>query len=357
MKICYLATSNSIHSYKWIAFFKDQGYEITWVSIDKNVYEIPEGINYIEVHSKYKVVAIVKAIIAINMSSADFIHVHYLGFNGLISLFTTKVCIATAWGSDILINNRNWIKKLFVKLVLKKSVLITCDAYHLQDVLLTMGVPKCKIHMINFGIDSKRFSKKPKNQKVKDEIGFSNKLTIVSSRGFENVYDVQTLIKSMPSVLNIVPDARLVLVGRGTIKKQLEALVIALNLEKKVSFVGLIQNDDLPNLLSNMDIYVSTSLSDAGISASTAEAMTCEIPVVISDSGENDKWISDEENGFLFPVRDSGKLSLILIKLLKNEKLRVEIGKKGRQVIVERNDYHNEMNKVDVIYQNLIKNI
>ena len=41
------------------------------------------------------------------------------------------------------------------------------------------------------------------------------------------------------------------------------------------------------------DIYVSTSLSDGGLAASTAEAMACELPVIITNFGVNSKWISE----------------------------------------------------------------
>jgi len=353
MKICFLATSNSIHSYKWISYFNKLGYEITWISIDKRLYDIPKGIHYIEIQSKYKIVTLLKAIFIMNKLSIDCVHVHYLGFYGLISLFSRAKLIATAWGSDVLINKKNFLKKILVKKVLNKAEIITCDAYHLQDVLIKLGAFRKKIKIINFGIDSKKFSKQPIDNQLRQKLGIVESLSIVSTRGFEDIYDIQTLIKAMPIILKNVPNVQLILVGRGTIQDTLEQLVRELKLEHAISFVGLIPNDELPNVLSNTDIYVSTSLSDAGLAASTAEAMTCEVPVVISNSAENNKWVNDQKNGFLFPVKDYKKLAKVLIVLLQDEKLRKSIGKAGRGIIVKNNDYENEMDKVDKLYKRL----
>jgi glycosyltransferase involved in cell wall biosynthesis len=359
MKICFLATSNSIHSYKWIRYFSYLGYEIIWISIEKQLYDMPKNVQYIEIKANFnfKFIALLKAIWVLKKtlkkSPVDFVHVHYLGFYGLMSLFVKEKLISTAWGSDVLINKKNFLKKILVKKVFNKSKIITCDAYHLQSAMINLGVSKEKIKIINFGIDSKNFSRQPLDDQLKQKLGIDNGLSIISTRGFEEIYDIQTLIKAMPIVLDNIPNTKLFLVGRGTIKSKLIKLVKELRLENNVSFIGLIPNEELPNILSNMDIYVSTSLSDAGLASSTAEAMTCEVPVVVSDSAENDKWVDDGKNGFIFPVKDYKKLAAILIKLLQNEYLRKLIGKEGRNIIVENNDYENEMNKVNEIYKQL----
>jgi len=102
-------------------------------------------------------------------------------------------------------------------------------------------------------------------------------------------------------------------------------------------------------------VYVSTSLSDAGLAASTAEAMACELPVIITDFGANAEWIQDGKNGFLVPMKNSKSLADKIIVLLKDKNLREKFGKKGRQLIKERLDYDTEMSKMERIYEELIK--
>ena len=102
--------------------------------------------------------------------------------------------------------------------------------------------------------------------------------------------------------------------------------------------------------MNSVDVYVSTSLSDAGIAASTAEAMACEVPVVITNSGENDKWVKDRENGFLIPISDPEQLAKQIMELFRDQTLASKVGKKGRKFIINENDILNEMNKMNIEY-------
>jgi len=358
MRICFLASAGSIHSHKWINYFNKLGYEITWISIDKSSYKVSSEIDYVEIVSNNKFIASLKAKKILKMklieNDIDLIHVHYLGFYGLISLFTNVRIISTAWGDDILINGKNFFIKHLVLKMLKKSETITCDAYHLKNVLISWGVPKDKVHIINFGIDTNLFCKKPYNKKLSDKLGVGGRMTVVSTRNFDEIYDIPTLIRSIPIVIKELPETVFVLLGKGPLKSSYKKLIDKLNVDDNVIFAGHVSNSNLPELLSNMDIYVSTSLSDAGISAGTAEAMACETIAVISDSAENDRWINNKENGFLFSCGDHLQLSKILIKLLKKRDDFKDIAHKGREVIVKNNGYVNEMNKIKKIYDLMI---
>ena len=358
MRICFLASAESIHSHKWINYFNKLGYGVTWISIEKSPYKISSEIDYVEIVSNNKFAASLKAIKTLKRklieNDIDLIHVHYLGFYGLISLFTNVRIISTAWGDDVLINGKNFFLKYLVLKMLKKSELITCDAYHMRDVLITWGVPKDKVHIINFGIDTNLFCKKPYNKKLNDKLGINERMSIVSTRNFDEIYDIPTLIRSIPIVIKELPDTVFVLLGKGPLKSSYLKLIDKLNVKDSVIFAGYVSNSELPELLSNMDIYVSTSLSDAGISAGTAEAMACETIAVISDSAENDKWINNKENGYLFSCGNHLQLSKILIKLLRNQDEFKDIAKKGREIIIQNNSYENEMNKMNEKYDLII---
>ena len=59
-------------------------------------------------------------------------------------------------------------------------------------------------------------------------------------------------------------------------------------------------------------------------------------PRCISDSAENDQWINNKVNGFLFSIKNSEQLAEILIKLIKDEPLRKTVGKEGRNIIIKK---------------------
>lgn len=354
MKICFLAASNSIHSHKWINFFANMGHEVIWISLVPTTIKVSNNIEYYEVtngifSSIYKVR---KLILKLN---PDIVHIHYLGYYALLGLFSGAKCIvSTPWGSDINVGKKSFFKRQILSRILKKSKLFTCDAYYMRDELKKFNVPHEKIHIINFGIDSKKFFKQERNLKVLEKFNISDELTIISLRNFEPVYDIKTLIYAAKIILKEIPTVRFLLVGKGTLENELKQMVQSLGISNSVHFTGFVDNQLLPSLISSSDIYVSTSLSDAGIAASTAEAMSCEIPVVVSDSAENDKWIDDKVNGFLFSTKNHVQLAKILINLIKDQTLRGKVGKEGRNVIVNKNDYKNEMKKMNDLYLKLL---
>jgi glycosyltransferase involved in cell wall biosynthesis len=177
---------------------------------------------------------------------------------------------------------------------------------------------------------------------------------VISLRSLEPVYDLETLIKAVPTVVKKLPQAIFLIAGEGSQREYLESLANNLGIFNNVKFTGSIPNSQLPDYLTTADVYVSTSLSDAGLSASTAEAMACGLPVVITDSGENRRWVKDGEGGFLIPVRDPESLADRILYLLGNEKTRSRFGERNREIIMERNNYLKEMKRMEGLYKKVI---
>ena len=122
-----------------------------------------------------------------------------------------------------------------------------------------------------------------------------------------------------------------------------------------VKFTGWLPNDEIPRYLATADIYVSTSLSDGGIAASTAEAMASGVPVIVTDFGDNRKWVKDGINGFIIPSRNPEALASRIVYLLQNESERKQFGQRNRQIIEEKNNWEKEMGKMENCYKELIE--
>jgi glycosyltransferase involved in cell wall biosynthesis len=238
--------------------------------------------------------------------------------------------------------------------VLNKADLITCDADHIKEPLMELGAAPLKIYLIYFGTDIQKSKPREKSEKIREEIGIFDSTSVISLRTLEPLYNVESLIASVSLVLKEVPEAKFVIAGKGSEEVRLKDLAKSLGILDSVKFVGLIPNNVLPQYLSSSDIYVSTSLSDAGIAASTAEAMACGLPVVITDFGDNRKWVEDGVSGFIVPLKDPKALAEKIIYLLKHEDIRKEFGLRNRKIIEDRNNYYKEMEKMENIYIELI---
>ena len=79
--------------------------------------------------------------------------------------------------------------------------------------------------------------------------------------------------------------------------------------------------------------------------------MACELPVVVTDSGDNRNWIKDGKNGFIVPTTNPNKLAKKIIYLLKQPNMRKDFGRINRGIVQDRAHYQKEMEKMEKLYQ------
>lgn len=355
LRIVFLAGANSVHSYKWVKYFADNGHDVHWVSFAKNNQPEIRKANFYQINKPFpfnffELRKLVKKIMP------DIFHAHYAGVNGfLASLVGFHPFVLTAWGSDILFAAKSTLKGSFVKYALKKADLITTDAEHIKKAIIGLKIKTAEIKIICFGIDVLKFSPGEKDEQLRQELGVFGCPIVISLRSFEPVYNVETLIKAITLVLKEVPKAKFIIAGKGSEEEKLKKLVKDLEISESVRFVGWVSQDVLPQYYRTCDIYVSTSLSDAGIASSTAEAMACQLPCIITDFGDNKDWVKNNESGFLMPLKNYKFLAEKIIYLLKNPEKGLQMGKEGRKIIEEKNNYYREMEKMEKLYLNLMQ--
>lgn len=359
LRICFLAPANSVHSYRWIKYFADGGHEIHWLSLTPPTMGTADHVKlYLgngRLSGKWRALqVIVNALVfkkLLRRINPDIVHAHSVGVHGVVGAWLGyHPFVLTAWGSDILSSGKSKLKQSVVRMALMKADLVTCDAYHMRESMIKMGVDGCKIAIVYFGTDTDKFGPGKGSQRLKKVLEIEGRPTIISLRSLYPVYDIASLIQSVPDVVRAVPEAKFVIIGTGPEETKLKTLAESLRVLNSIGFLGAIPNDELPELLGVADIYVSTALSDAGLAASTAEAMACELPVIVTDSGENRRWVEDGVNGFVVPIKNSRSLGERIICLIKDRDLRERFGKINRTIIEERNNLSKEMAAVEDLY-------
>ena len=367
MKICFIAPPG-IHTNRWLRYFANNGHEVHLITSAK-----PSGdsINNIELHflkrfgphirvANYLINSLPLVLQfkrLIRNINPDIIHAHCIMDTTLLGASCGfHPFVVTPWGSDILISSqKSRISRWIVKYVLKRADLITCDAEHIQGPLTKLGADPQKINLFYFGVTTGEFKPGQRDERLRQELGILNSPAVISLRRFEPIYDIESLITAIPLVLREVPAAKFLLVEKGSQEAELKKLAKSLGVSDSVRFVGWVPGDELPRYLASADIYVSTSLSDAGLAGSTAEAMACGLPVIITDFGDNRKWVEDGVNGFIIPPKAPEVLAAKIIHLLKDEETRKRFGSINQEIIAERNNWEKEMGKMAKLYEGLIK--
>jgi glycosyltransferase involved in cell wall biosynthesis len=124
--------------------------------------------------------------------------------------------------------------------------------------------------------------------------------------------------------------ARLLLVGDGPMRGELEVEVRKRGFERWVRFLGLLPRDQIPDAFGLADIYVIPSLAE-GAPLSLMEAMSNGLPVIGSDIGSIRQFIREGENGLLFRVGNPLALREKLAVLLADHELRKRLSDAARK--------------------------
>lgn len=140
-------------------------------------------------------------------------------------------------------------------------------------------------------------------------------------------------------------------IGRGELEVSLKEHVQKLGVEKKVLFLGLRQ--DVPRLLSLMDVFVLPSLSE-GLSLAILEAMTAGKPVVTTQVGGNPELVLHLETGVLVPPEDSWALAEALERVLGDTGLAQRMGRAGRSRAGQYFGLHTMVKNYETLYQGSI---
>ncbi len=321
-----------IHSLKWSNYFKEKGHSIVNVHSD--------GFSFRTIWNLRK---------TIKQFKPDILHAHYAGAWGLMGALTFfHPFVVTVHGSEV--HFTKGIKRRLVKYVLDKADLITADADHtIRKIFkITNEKAKGKTVLVRFGVDVGKF------KDLKQYLPMEK--VVISLRNHEPIYDVVTLLKAAPFIIEKIPDVKFWIAGTGSLTCDLKEVAKILRIENYVRFVPLHGEDEVIRALNMASLYVSTALADAGIAASTAEAMACELPVLVSDVAENRKWvIYGKKQDQIFKPGDYRELARKAINLLSNDLLANEhYGKMNRKIICALNNYDREMEIMEHYYKEAI---
>ena len=359
LRLLFLAAADSVHSYRWIKFFADCGHEICWVSVSHYTGSRIPGVEHHDLpFDGPKALAILPQATAVrkvlHQFNPDIVHAHYAGTYGLLgALSGFHPFVLTAWGSDVLLAGP--LKRPLVRWALRRADLVTCDAYHLRRAMVARGVEADKIELVIFGTEPELFTPRHRSESLRNSWGSNGELVVLSLRRLEPIYDIDTFVEAIPQILNACPETRFVVGGSGSQAGRLKTRTAEIGVTQRVFFPGALVSGGVAQALASADVYISTSLSDAGLSATTAEAMACGTPVIVTDSGENSLWIQDGENGFVIPVKRSDLLATRTVQLLRDHQLRKRVGAAGRETIVTKCNYGREMRKMGQLYEGLVK--
>lgn len=205
-----------------------------------------------------------------------------------------------------------------------------CVAQAEADLFLSLGLTTPnKLDVIPSGIDVARFATPPADVTyLREMLGVGRGPVVLTVCRLNVPRDFNSLLAAFGRVRDEFPSAQLLMVGDGPRRNEVGALIERLGLANFAHITGF--RNDVHALLALADVYVLTSYGWEGYPISTLEAQAAGVPVVVTDAGGSREAVQHERTGVVVPKRRPDLLAEAMLRLLRNDDLRRQMGEAGR---------------------------
>jgi rhamnosyl/mannosyltransferase len=205
-------------------------------------------------------------------------------------------------------------------------ILVTTPNYLASSATLQYFRDRCQI--VPFGIDQEPFRSAPPDAGAALRRSLGDGPIILFVGVLRYYKGLQYLLDAMPHV-----PARLLIVGEGPMGESLRAQARDLQLADRVTFLGRVEDEDLPACYRAADIFVlPASERSEAFGLVQVEAMAAGLPVVSTELGTGTSYVNkDGESGLVVAPRDPAALAGAINNLLKDEPLRLRLARGALQ--------------------------
>jgi spore coat protein SA len=213
------------------------------------------------------------------------------------------------------------------------------------------------------------------SERLRARFGLENGPVVLYVGSFAVEKGTTYLLRAFRRTLDVVPEARLILVGphsryfqvrarrgrraraerRRTEKGyRAEVELLARTIGERVIMPGRVPHDELPAYYALADVYTMPSSSPEPFSLTLPEAMGCAVPVVGTARGGTSEIVEPGVTGLLVPPRDEVALARALIRLCSDRPLAAAMGERARALVAERFTWRTQAIRLAAYYDDLV---
>jgi len=232
---------------------------------------------------------------AINRNQFDLICSHFALYsfpvNGLSSSIPRVVHFQGPWALESKIEGQShalvWIKKAFERSVFKHVQRFITLSEAFRDILHRLyGVPLDKIVVGPGGVDADAFDPQCTRREAREHLSWPvDRAIVVVVRRLAQRMGLENLVHSMESVKRRVPDALLLIAGKGPLAGDLERQIKDLDLNEHVRLLGFVADEDLPYVYRAADLSVVPTTALEGFGLIMVESLAAGTPVLVTPVG------------------------------------------------------------------------
>jgi glycosyltransferase involved in cell wall biosynthesis len=209
-----------------------------------------------------------------------------------------------------------------------------CSASAMTKLYLAAGIGKPEMFTRIFsGFDLQPFSNATNDLALRQQLGLEENHFVIGKVG--RIFKLKghaDLINAFAKILPQVPHARLLFVGEGILRRELENQAQILGIRDRVVFTGLVAPSEVSRYVGIMDCLAHLSYREA-LSRALPQALAAGKPVIAYDFDGADEVCLENETGFLIRTGDIETAAQKLLQLAHDSVLRKKFGERGQQFV------------------------
>ncbi len=207
------------------------------------------------------------------------------------------------------------------KFVARQAKTIIVPSEYLKKIIGMWGIDQEKIIVIYNAFEAPRFGVFKKN---------TNEIIIISAGRLVPWKGFKVLIEVFEKLSKQFSDLKLVIIGDGPERKNLELQITNSKLNDKIILLGAVSRQKVLEYLSSANIFVLNTAYE-GFSHQILEAMALGVPVVTTNIGGNPEIVKNGENGFLVEFNDTKILMIKITEILESKDLAEKFSQKSKE--------------------------
>lgn len=250
--------------------------------------------------------------------------------------------------SNVIKKHGPTITKKLLRLLYSRSSHLLVPSEKTAELLTWQNI-KTKKTVVHLGVDVERFQPikdSDLRRKERERLGIKQDDFVIGYHGrISRDKDVLTLLRAYVKLRKQYPHFKLLIVGSG-----IADLVKLFKRQKGVIYIpstGIIEK-----YVPLMDVYCLPSLTET-TSLSTLEAMSCELPVIVTKVGYVQDYIIEGVNGIFFPKKDSHILAKKIEYLANRPHFRSILGKQARKTVTEQFNWDRTGEQLELFFTSL----
>lgn len=295
----------------------------------------------------------------------DVISSHWLLPSGLMAMVASRLMripyVVTLPGSDVYVAGMNSLFKKFAVFAASRAEAIIADSPVFLDKIIKLGVRPKKTEIVPYPVDIDKYRPNFSGVNIlRKKLRFdSHNIIILAVGRLVEKKGFRYLIEAMRGIMRVSPQTRLLIIGDGDLREELESLSQKLKVKKYILFVGSVNRDKISSYYNVADIFVMPSISDEKGNiddqpVALLEAMSCGLPIIATNFPGISLSVDDGVNGFLTAQKDVLAIKKAVVRLLRSQKLRKRMGRESRKIAISKFSIQKIGGKYNSIFKEIL---